>query len=72
MRVRYSQHATERMTEQGITREMVEAVIASPERSIEGTTANEYQGTVTGRLMHVVLSSSLESPIVITVYWVTE
>ena len=72
MQVRYSQHAVDRMTEQGITREMVGAVLQSPERSIEGLTANEYQGTVSGRLMHVVLSSSPESPIVITVYWVEE
>lgn len=70
MQPRYSQHATERMTEQGINREMVEAVLASPERTIEGTTAIEHEATVSGRLMHVVLSSSPESPIVITVYWV--
>ena len=70
MQPRYSQHATERMTEQGITRAMVEAVLASPATSIEGATANEYEAAVGGRPMHVVLASDPESPIVITVYWV--
>ena len=70
MQPRYSQHATERMTEQGITREMVAAVLASPATSIEGETANEYEAAVGGRLMHVVLASDPESTIVITVYWV--
>ena len=72
MQPRYSQHATERMTEQGITREMVRAVLASPERTVEGNTATEHEATVSGRRMHVVLTSDPESPIVITVYWVAE
>ena len=72
MELRYSNHAVERMTEQGITREMVDAVVASPETTNEGVTANEYEGVARGRPMRVVLTSDRESPIVITVYWVTE
>jgi len=58
------------MGEQGITREMVETVLASPGRWFEGDTAHEYESTVKGRLLHVVLSVGPRPGIVITVYWV--
>ena len=72
MRLRYSHHADERMGEQGITREMVDAVLASPTVTVEGDTANEYEAVVTSRPMRVVLTAGREPRLVITVYWVTE
>ena len=68
-RLRFSCHALKRMGEQGITQEMVETVLACG-RWFEGDTANEYEATVRGRLIHVTLSAGPRPGIVITVYWV--
>ena len=70
MQVRYSHHARERMAEQGIAQKMVDAVLAAPEHRALGDTAHEFRAVVGDRLLHVVLSSSREPAIVITVYWV--
>ena len=70
MQVRYSHHARERMTEQGIAQTMVDTVLAVPEHRTLGDTAHEYRAPVGDRLLHGVLSASREPAIVITVYWV--
>ena len=70
MQVRYSHHARERMAEQGIAQNMVEAVLEAPEQRIVGNTAHEYRAAVGDRLLHVVISAGPEPASVITVYWV--
>ena len=67
-RPRYSHHAAERMVEQGITRQMVEAVLAAPRAVIAGETADEYDSPVGDRMMRIVVAR--ERNLVITVYWV--
>lgn len=67
-RLRYSHHAAERMVEQGITRQMVEAVLAAPRAVIAGETADEYDAPVGDRMMRIVVAR--ERNLVITVYWV--
>ena len=68
-RLRYSHHAAERMMEQGITREMVEAVLSAPGTTIRGDTADEYDAPMGDRIMRIVIAR--ERNLVITVYWVT-
>ena len=59
------------MAEQGITQENVETPLARPGRWFEEDTAREYEATVKGRRLHIVLSVGPRPVIVITVYWVT-
>ncbi len=49
MQVRYSHHARERMTEQGIAQTMVDAVLATPEHRTLGETAHEYRAPPAGQ-----------------------
>ena len=58
------------MEEQGITREMVAAALASPAATVEGDTATEYEAIVNSRLMRIVLAAGRAPSLVITVYWV--
>lgn len=67
-RLRYSHHAAERMVEQGITRQMVETVLAAPRAVIAGETADEYDSPVGDRMMRIVVAR--ERNLVVTVYWV--
>ena len=68
-RLRFSHHALKRMGEQGVTREVVEIVLARPGSLFEGDTADEYEATVKGRRLHVVLSVGPRPGVVITVCW---
>ena len=55
------------MVEQGITRRMVETVVAAPDTVIRG--ADEYDADVEYRRMRVVVAR-WAPPLVITVYWI--
>lgn len=57
------------MVEQGITRRMVETVVAAPDTVIRGDTADEYDADVEYRRMRVVVARRAP-PLVITVYWI--
>ena len=57
------------MEEQGITRRMVEAVVAAPQTVIRGDTADEYDAYVEHRRMRVVVARR-DLPLVITVFWI--
>ena len=67
MRVAYSRHARDQMVDRAITLRHVEQVLASPDRLIEGVTADEYNAVVDGRALRVVLARNTEPPLVITV-----
>lgn len=57
------------MVEQGITRRMVETVVATPDTVTRGDTADEYDAYVEHRRMRVVIARR-DPPLVITVYWI--
>ena len=57
------------MVEQGITRRMVETVVAAPDDVIRGDTADEYDADMEHRRMRVVVARR-NPPLVITVYWI--
>jgi len=59
------------MAEQGITRQMVETVVAAPETVISGDTADEYDAHVGSRKMRIVVSRHRDPALVITVYWMS-
>ena len=59
------------MVEQGITRQMVETVLAAPETVIRGDTADEYDAPVGSRQMRIVVARHRDPALVITVYWIS-
>ena len=67
MRVAYSRHARDQMVDRAITLRHVEQVLASPDRLIEGVTADEYNAVVDGRALRVVLARNTEPRLVVTV-----
>ena len=68
MLLRYSRHAEERTAEQGITRQMVETVVAAPETVIRGDTADEYGAQVGSRKMRIIVARHRDPALVVTVY----
>lgn len=67
MRIAYSRHARDQMEDRGITSRHVDQVLASPDRLVEGVTADEYNAVVEGRPLRVVLARNTEPRVVITV-----
>ena len=59
------------MAEQGITRQMVETVVAAPETVIRGNTADEYEAQVGSRKMRIVVARHRDPALVITAYWIS-
>lgn len=68
MELRYTAHAENRMAEWGISTAEIDAVISAPERVSIGDTAIEYDATVGGRPLHVVVVKGSKPPLIITVY----
>ena len=68
MELRFTYHATVRMQETGISLQEIQAVLLQPERMHAGETAVEYDGTVAGRGIRVVVVTGSEPPLVITVH----
>ncbi len=67
MRVGYSRHARDQMVDRAISRQEVMQVLTSPDRLVEGVTADEYNAMVNGRPLRVVVARNTEPPLVITV-----
>lgn len=59
------------MVEQGITRRMVETVLAAPGTVTRGDTADEYDAYVGNRKLRIVVARRRDSALVITVYWIS-
>ena len=55
----------------GVSREDVDWILENPIRLTEGTTADEYDAVLRGRLFRVVLTRGIDPPRVITVFPVT-
>jgi hypothetical protein len=68
MEIRLSNHASEGMTDAGLTREDIVHIIEHAERTELGTTADEYEATLHGTLYHVVVVKDSNPPLIITVY----
>ena len=68
MRVGYSDHAIGRMEHRGISEEIVQRILTSPDTLIEGETADEYTALVGGVEVRVILARDTEPPLVVTVY----
>ena len=72
MLVSYTKHARFKMSRDGITEAMIEAVVTNPEWCHIGDTASEYRARIAGcpLPLHVVLAAGHSPALVITVYWV--
>jgi hypothetical protein len=66
--IRLTDHAARRMRRREISHEDIEAILANPTRTDVGETAVEYDGTVRGRPLRVVVVKGSEPPLVITVH----
>ena len=68
MRVAYSDHAIGRMEQRGISEEMVQRVLTSPDGVSVGETAVIYNAMVDGVQLRVVVARATDPGRVITVF----
>ena len=69
MAVKYIPHALERMNERGISRELVEEVLQSPDSINDGYLGRKVtQKRINGRLIRVVYETVDNDVVVITAY----
>ena len=69
MAVKYIPHALERMNERGISRELVEEVLQSPDSINDGYLGRKVaQKRINGRLIRVVCETVDNDVVVITAY----
>lgn len=71
MDLHFSGHALDRMLEQGIDPEMVEAVLLNPTWTPFTMRRIRYDGVVGGRRLSVIVSAADESRVV-TAFWYRE
>ena len=72
MEIRLTTHAAKRMREYGISRDQVERALDEVVATEIGGTAVAYDGTVDGRVLHVIVVRDSEPPLVITLWPVEE
>lgn len=72
MELRYSDHAVDQMIARGITEQMVEAVLLSPQWMPATTRNTRYDAVVGGRRVGVVLAEEHDPAVVVTVMWADE
>lgn len=69
MAIKYIPHALERMKERGISRELVEEVLLSPDNTLEGYFGRKVaQKRINGKLIRVVYEEKEDEVLVITAY----
>jgi hypothetical protein len=67
--LRYSDHAVDQMIARGITEQMVEAVLLSPQWMPATTRSTRDDAIVGGRRVGVVVAEQHDPPVVVTVMW---
>jgi len=68
MRIAYSRHALDKMEERGITEQVVQQILDSPDGVSVGETAVIYNAMVNGVELRVVVARGTDPSLVITVF----
>jgi len=72
MRITYSKHACDRMTERDITDEDVRECLSNPVQRIQNDKKHQYKGMARGRILKVAVAPDRDSPedtFIVTVTW---
>jgi hypothetical protein len=71
LRLTIGKHARERMTERGITTNMITRVVTNPDVTVNRSDGcTEYTGTAAGRRLKVVIDHTRVPSFIRTVHWI--